>query len=262
MPSIPGFWEGGPHQSINIEESWREFVRNVNGQVVEDLLPEPRKFENADFLFPAVPSIAELKEIQTEFNRLPAFQKGFEALLERLVDTDPTWRPTLLGGSGEYPDWFSREFIRLFRPPISRILKKANRQIRETKEHFKIEAATGILVFVNDGFTALEPHWVRSLACNLLSNSYSSIDCFLYLTINRYVEIPGSDVPRLLWMPTYSDRAPHSLVEFVDDLGRKWYDFLESKIGPFTVPREEVAQGLSGAGALLSRAIVLPGESR
>ena len=125
-----------------------------------------------------------------------------------------------------------------------------------------IEAATGILVFVNDGFTALEPHWVRSLACNLLSNSYSSIDCFLYLTVNRYVETPGSDVPWLLWMPTYSDRAPHSLVEFVDDLGRKWSDFLESKIGPFTVPREEVAQGPGGAGALLSRAIVLPCESR
>jgi hypothetical protein len=261
MPSIPGFWEGGPHQPIDVEQTWREFVRYVGGQVVEDIVPEPRVFANADFLFPAIPSIAELKEIQTEFNRLPAFQKGFEALLARLVESDPTWRPELLGGSVGYPDWFSREFVRLFRPPISRVLKKANRQIRETKEHFNIEAATGVLVLVNDGFTALEPHWVRSLVCNLLSNSYSSIDCFLYLTVNRYVETPSSDAPRLLWMPTYSDRAPHTLVEFIDDLGRKWFNFLESKIGPFTIPREEIAQGVDGASAFLSRAIVLPGES-
>ncbi len=261
MPSIPGFWEGGPHQPIDVEQSWREFVRCVGGQVVEDIVPEPRIFENADFLFPDILSVAELKEIQTEFNRFPAFQKGFEALLARLTQSDPTWRPELLGGSGGYPDWFSREFVRLFRPPISRVLKKANRQIRETKEHFKIEASTGILVFVNDGFTALEPHWVRSLACNLLSNSYSSIDCLLYLTVNRYVEIPNSDVPRLLWMPTYSDRAPNTLVDFIDDLGRKWFNFLESNIGQFAIPREEIAQGMDGAEAFLSPAIVLPGES-
>lgn len=87
MPSIPGFWEGGPHQPIDVEQSWREFVRCVGGQVVEDIVPEPRIFENADFLFPDILSVAELKEIQTEFNRFPAFQKGFEALLARLTQS-------------------------------------------------------------------------------------------------------------------------------------------------------------------------------
>lgn len=38
MSSIPGFWEGGPHDSIAVEESWREFVRSVEGDVVDDLL--------------------------------------------------------------------------------------------------------------------------------------------------------------------------------------------------------------------------------
>ena len=150
----------------------------------------------------------------------------------------------------------------MFRPALSRILKKATRQIRATKEHFKITARTGILIFVNDGFTGLEPHFVRALVSDLLTTSYSSIDCFLYITLNRYVEVAGSDIPRLLWMPSYSERAPDSLVLFVDDLGRKWFDFLESKIGPFSIPREEVPQGNNEAGILLSRAIVLPSEKR
>ncbi len=260
MSSIPRFWEGGPHDPVHTETTWREFVPLVGGQVVEDLVPEPRNFENADFLFTTVPMVAELKEIKTKFDRTPAVREGFLALVRRVMDEDPSWRPILLGGSGSYPGWFSREFVRLFRPALSRVLKKANRQIRATKGYFKITAPTGTLIFVNDEFTGLEPHFVRAIASDLLVNSYSSIDCFLYVTLNRYVEVSGSNIPRLLWMPSYSDRAPDSLVQFVDDLGRKWYDFLETKIGPFTIPREEVPQANDGSGTILARAIVLPGE--
>ncbi len=262
MPSIPGFWEGGPHHPIPVEGSWREFVRSVGGEAVEELLPEPRTFENADFLFRALPMVAELKEVETEFGRSSAVREGFQTSIRRVMEEDPNWRPLLLGGSGEYPKWFPREFLRLFRPAVSRVLKKANRQIRETKAHFGISEPTGMLVFVNDGFTELEPHFVRAVACDLLVNSYSSVDCFLYVTVNRYVEVAGSDVPRLLWMPSYSERTNDSLVQFVDDLGRKWYDFLETKIGPFTIPREEVPQGHDNARTGLSRAIVLPHEKR
>lgn len=260
MASIPNFWEGGPHDPIDVEKTWREFVQFVGGQVVENLVPEPRTFENADFLFPSVPVVAELKEIEREFDKTPAVREGFSALLKRVMVENPNWRPALLGGSGTYPDWFSSEFVRLFRPPLSRILKKANRQIRATKEHFWITSSTGILIFVNDGFTGLEPHFVRALASDILMNSYSSIDCLLYITLNRYAEIQGSNVPRLLWMPSYSERAPDSLVPFVDELGRQWCDFLERKIGPFSIPKEEIPQSNEGTGTILSRAIILPGE--
>ncbi|MGP8436603.1 hypothetical protein ACT2FY_15885 [Paraburkholderia fungorum] len=262
MPSIPGFWEGGPHDPIDVEALWREFVRSAEGQVVEDILPNPRTFENADFLFPALSAVFELKEIQTEFDRSAAFREGYRLLLERVMEEDPHWKPSLLGGSGVYPAWFTSELLRLFRPPISRVLKKANRQIKETKVHFKLDQPTGVLVFVNDGFTALEPHFVRKVAADLLANSYSSIDCFLYTTVNRYVEVEGSDVPRLLWVPTYSDRAPDSLVTFIDELGRKWFEYLEAKIGPFTLAREEISQDQEGARPFTSRAIVLPDERR
>ncbi len=260
MPSVPGFWEGGPHDPIDVEATWREFVRLVGGQVVEDLVHEPRAFENADFFFPSMPVVAELKEIKTEFDKSDIFKEGFISLLERVKKEDQNWRPFLFGGSGEYPKWFSHELIRLFRPPLSRIIKKANRQIRETKTHFKISSPTGMLIFVNDGFTALDPHFVRALVGDILVNSYSSIDCFLYITVNRYVEIPESNVPRLLWMPSYSERALDSLVHFVDDLGRKWYDFLETKIGAFSIPREEIPQ--ENFPEFISRAIVLPDEKR
>lgn len=256
MNSIPGIWDVGPHAPIHVESSWQEFVREADGSVVTDLVSEPRSFENADFLFPQHGVVAELKEVETEFSRSPAIASGFDALMGRAVAKDSEWRPPIFGG--KYPDWFARDFVRLFRPPLSRILKKANRQIRETKAHFGITSSTGLLLLVNDGFTSLEPHFVRSLACGLLTTSYSSIDCLLYLTVNRYVEIAGSNTPILLVAPTYSDRVSDSFVEFVESLCLKWADYLQSKIGPFT-ERGEIPSSALHTG---TRAIVLPGEQR
>lgn len=242
MSSILQSWEDGPTAHVVVEASWRDFVRSIKGTIVEDVLPKDRRFENADFVFFDSSVIAELKEIETEFSHSPAFRTGYDTLMRRLVTEDPGWRPALLGGTGHYPKWFAPEFVRLFRPPLSRILKKANRQLRDTKAHFRIESPTGILLLVNDGFTSLGPDLIRAQTSQLLLHSYSSIDCCIYLTVNRYVEILGSREPRLLWVPTYSDRASSSLVTFIDDLGRKWFDYLEGKVGTYTL-RVELPQG-------------------
>jgi hypothetical protein len=199
--------------------------------------------------------VVELKEVATEFASSTSFSVGFDRLMSRVITENPSWRPALFGGTEPMPEWFHSDFARLFRPPISRILKKANRQIRETKAHFDVRDPTGTLLFVNDGFTTLGPEPVRALASDLLVNSYSSIDCLIYLTVNRYVEIMGSDVPRLVWAPVYSDRAPDRLIDFVNSLGSAWYSFLEHKIGPFTTPKISASDGDLLRGA---QAIVIP----
>ena len=87
-------------------------------------------------------------------------------------------------------------------------------------------------------------------------HSYSSVDCFLYVTVNRYVEVAHSNEPKLVWNPSYSDRASDELVQFIDEFGRRWFNFLEIKIGPFTSRTE------GGDRSVLrgSKAIVIPGK--
>jgi hypothetical protein len=154
--------------------------------------------------------------------------------MQRLVKEDPDWRPVLFGGDGSHPDWFNREFVRIFRPPLSRILKKANNQIKETKAKFNIASPTGVALLVNDGFTSISPFMIRALACNILANSYSSVDAMIYMTVNRYVEISGSDEPQLIWAPSYGPNASEELLNFINMLGSQWFDFLENKIGSFS----------------------------
>jgi hypothetical protein len=255
---IPGFWDIGPHEPIPVEETFQQFVRQTGGEVIADLVSKSPSFKNADFLYRSENVVLELKEVETEFTGTESFANGFERLLNRLIAENPDWRPSLLGGSGTYPSWFMTEYIRLSRPPISRILKKANKQLRETKDYFGIERSSGILLFVNDGFTGIDPYLVQAMASDLLVNDYSSIDCFLYLTVNRYVAIKDSDVPRLVWWPIYSNRIDDSLVDFVNDLGRKWFRFLEEKIGPFTLRDGETQDQSIFYG---SKSIVIPKES-
>jgi len=258
MSSDDGFWDVGPHAPVPVEPLWQEFVIATGGELVASLLPGSQPFENADFLFRDAAVVAELKEIGTEFAQSVAFARGFDIMMKRLLAERPSWRPDPNSDASQFPAWFQGEFVRLFRPPISRILKKANRQLRDTKTHFRIASSTGVLILVNDGFTSLSPYLVRGLAADLLRHSYSSVDCLLYLTVNRYVEIHGSKEPKLIWVPTYSDRAPDALVTFINDLGRTWFDFISQRIGDFS-PREESESDDVLVG---SRAILLPGEDR
>jgi hypothetical protein len=231
---IPNFWDTGSHNPLPVEETWNQFIVDTGGILVSSILNKSPEFMNADYLYKQEQVVLELKEIETEFTNTEAFNNKFTVLLERLLKENPNWKPYLLGGSGKVPQWFIIDFVRIARPNISRILKKANRQIRDTKNHFNITTPYGTLLFVNDGFTGIMPDLVFALICEILKNSYSSIDCFVYLTVNRYIEIKGSNVPRLVWWPVYSDRVDKFLSEFINELGRKWFEYLEIKIGPFT----------------------------
>ncbi|HCJ6321779.1 hypothetical protein [Citrobacter sedlakii] len=254
MSNSEKFWDIGPHSPLPVEKTIHSFVRKYGGCVVSDILPGNPSFENADYSFKNNNIIGELKEIETEFLNQENAKIKFTEMMGRLLNERPNWKPSLMGGKNDYPDWFKIEFIRLARPGITRILKKANKQIKETKKYFHVPNANGVLFFVNDGFTGISPFLVQALACDALTHSYSSIDCFLYMTLNRYVELDGSNEPQLIWAPSYSDRADDSFVDFIDDLGRNWFNFLEEKIGGFTSRHEESDRSI----LLNSKAIIIP----
>jgi hypothetical protein len=65
---------------------------------------------------------------------------------------------------------------------------------------------------------------------------FSSIHGFVYFTVNRYIELPNDDIAHHLWVPLYSETAHSDLVDFVDNLGVKWFDFLGEKIGGWESP--------------------------
>ena len=239
-----------PHTPIPVEATFDEFVRNVGGEKVSDFLPPNPHFSNADYLFARDGVVAELKEITTEFSKADGvFEKQYGIVREFRQRNEISWGDLVRGGP--FPPEYHRQQLRLFRPPIQRILKKANRQIKETKAALDREDDLGLLLLVNDGFTSISPLRVSALVAESLVHSYKSITAFVYMTVNTYVDVPSSEYAALLWVTAYDDNAPDQLVTFVDDLGRAWRKFLEKRIGPLTGSRETQDRDiLKGAKAI------------
>ncbi len=113
---------------------------------------------------------------------------------------------------------------------MARITKKANRQIKSTRDALGLAHAKGVLWCVNDNFRQVRPKTVVALLSRILRGSGSGIDAFIYLT-NHYVEFPGDPYARLVWAPVYRDSDDDSLRDFINWLGRKWFDFCETEVG-------------------------------
>ena len=212
-------------RGIADEPTLDRFVRGEGGVKISEIVPVI-DFKNADYLFPQDNVIIELKRLETEFAKAPGFNSKVRALIEhfgkdvRLGDSPFPGKP--------YNPEFVQGFVKLFKPPLAHIAKKANRQIRESKKHLNLPNAHGILFCVNDEFRDLEPRFIKGLFGEILHRSYSSIDGFIYHT-NHYVDLPWSEYANLIWTTMYSENAPMTLVDFVDNLGRKWFDFCEAE---------------------------------
>jgi len=222
------------------------------------LLTSAPDFDNADYRFTVPNIVAELKECTTDFGEAKEYQERIYALAEKHITTGTMSFRQALGVDPQSRE-FATEFVRLFRPPLSRILKKANRQIKATKGHFGWPQAHGILFLVNDGFRSLAPDLVGAVVQDLLLTSYTSIDCFIYMTVNTYVAVPTRDSANLLWAPSYRESTPDSVVQFVDTLGTKWFTYLAELLGPWDASLKTPDRGvLGGSRSIPSRDLPRP----
>jgi hypothetical protein len=209
------------------EPHWNEFVITAGGELVAPRIKQ-EGIKNADYMFQAAQVIAELKILETEFAHTKETLEKVDALAAKYPGVHPDDQTKPL----------RRELLLLLRKPLQRIINKANHQIKETKRALGLDAWKGIIICVNDGFRGVPPSIAIGLLAHILSKtSYTNTDALIYQT-NHYIEISDSPYANLLWAPMYSNRADHDLVEFVNDLGRKWRAYSQAKIGPFDVSEE------------------------
>ncbi|WP_201528149.1 hypothetical protein [Psychrobacter frigidicola] len=166
---------------MDVEEVWQEFVGLRQGKFLSNEFGTSVNFANADFWFDKYQVIIELRKIQA-------------ASLDKKKD-DTHIKENNLSFSdvfeGKFSNNFWQDYTRLVRLPISRMLKKANQQI---KKWLKCPESRGVVMLVNDGITSFSIRVVSSLIANILANSYSSIDGFILVTMNSYIVIKDSNV--------------------------------------------------------------------
>ncbi|MDB5460337.1 MAG: hypothetical protein JWO72_2078 [Caulobacteraceae bacterium] len=214
-------------RSIADEPHWNTFVQSVGGELVSPLIKR-QGVQNADYLFRSAKVIAELKVLETEFAHSKEMLAKVDALIAKYpgIDPDDPTQP------------LRRELLLELKKPLQRIINKANRQIKETKAELGLHDYRGVLICVNDNFRGAPPGLVRGLIGHILAGtSYKSITAVIYQT-NHYVELVELPYAALLWAPMYSDEAGSDLVEFINDLGRRWRAYAERLEGPYDFSEE------------------------
>ncbi len=221
-----------PHDPLPVEATFDRFIELVGGARVGSIVGQTPAFANADYVFSEKQFVLELKELTTDWPLLEDYQQKINDLWLKCAN-DGRVTARHLAGDLQLPRDVRRDFLQLLRKPIKRILEKANRQIRDTHENLRHQSGEGILLLVIDGLRSVAPQFLMALVAKILLHDYSSITGIVLITVNEYIDVPDDDFARLIWIPSYQERASDNLVDFVDDLGRKWFDFIEREIGGF-----------------------------
>jgi hypothetical protein len=226
-------------ESINVENTFADFVRTIEGEIVSDIVGSSPNFSNADYLFREYGVVAELKCLQKDVLEDPAYKREVNQLFDRWITQGLI--PDLGFGLfrvrvDKLPVQCQRDFFQLIRKPIRRAIEKANKQIRETKIHLNLPEAKGLLLFANDGCWSLESDAVVYLLDISLGDRFGSIHSLVYLTVNMPARLPDVDRDVLIWLQGVRKGIEPVNRAFLQKLASGWTEFYGRVIGE-DIPR-------------------------
>jgi hypothetical protein len=209
------------------EKLFQHFVSDFGGEV----LPEVHSVPYADFLFRGDGVVSELKTLEED--KSADYERKLQAL-------SADWmRRRLILGYGTFqislprlPQQCQREWLHVLEPPVEHLIRDANRQIRSTKEHLKLEGHRGLLLIANDGnFLHTDPTNYMILVSRVLKKKrdgkprFPHIDGVVYFSYR----IASKNERLPFWAPGIVAQSDSTMSAFQDRLRDGWFAYL-SKI--------------------------------
>lgn len=211
---------------IDVEKEVESCVIKIGGRLVRELVGESPNFNDADYLFDGYGIVAELKILAEDKMHDPRIREKMTKIYREASargDAEVIVYGESMITAGDLSPEYARKLGEVYRAPIQRAIKKANRQIKQTKEHLKRKLHHGLLILVNDVHTALEPQHIQwILGTTFRDREYSSIDSILYFTANLTATHPELDTKILIWAEWDRPNFPKIDQTFRMALRREW----------------------------------------
>jgi hypothetical protein len=228
----------------NIEKAFDFFIKEFGGTFVSDLVGKKQNLKNADYIFEKYNVIAELKCLEEDKMTNPKFiEKASNIYMDALKKGGTK---TILFGkcmltSEDFSSEYREPLIKLYEEPIRNAIKKANKQIKDTKMFLNKNQFDGVLLLINSGNFALDPAHVLHLIDRILSRGlYSSINYAIFLTVNLTAEHPLQKQPYIVWASLYGRKNNNeNFQNFENALIISWQKHLEYNFG-FNIPFQNV----------------------
>jgi len=217
---------------VEIEAEFDKLIRSMGAVVLRETLSKSPPFDNADYHFPAQQVVAELKCLKENKLDDPAFANKVDACWRK-------WRERGLV-TGETPELMRSDSIprecfgdirRIYSATLRDRIKKANKQIRETKAHLDLSDHQGLLLLANDADLAIPPDSLFRLVLEILHGSCSEIDEVVLFTANLLSKVPTTDVPCYLWLIGTVPGRQAINPRFSQELGVRWKACHEQLMG-------------------------------
>ena len=162
------------------EQELDKFFKQIGYTRVSEDVGNSPLFKNADYVNKHNRTIVELKVLAKEH-----FQEGEIISSLRAIIVQPQLIDEQ--GYGQYsfkiPEPNRKGKLDSFEEPLRNILKKANKQLRDTKNfYFGDDSASGYVVLAQTGLTSLSPEVTASLVVQILDNEFSSINGVIICT--------------------------------------------------------------------------------
>lgn len=212
---------------IDVEKELGQSVVSIGGTLVPDIVGSSPNFNNADYLFDEFNIVAELKILSVDQMVEPSIRDKMSAIYRQASargEANVIAYGEAIIAAGNLSPEFSRKMGEVYRKPIQRLIKKANKQIRQTKEHLPRKEHSGLLILVNDNHRALEPQHIQwILRATLHNRNYSSIDTVLYFTANLKARHPELDTDFLVWIEQHRPNLRPCDDKFLTKLRESWF---------------------------------------
>lgn len=225
---------------VPVEATFDEFVTSFGGEKVSALLAQRADLKgspplNADYFFTNDQVIAEMKCLEENTYSAKEFNQLFHTLIQDwrnrgMIHWEVFGGPVLIQ-SRDLPLECQLELEKLINRRLRKIVTKANKQIRQTKETLKAPNAKGLLLLVSDGNCFLRPEHVLGLVGRILRDRFSSINSIVYFTVNAAVDVPTIDRDGLLWIQSFREKVEPVALEFLSRLRAGWFQHLAVKLG-------------------------------
>ena len=211
---------------IEVASAFADCVESIGGEVLDRCLPKPANFSTADYVFRKDGVVAELKCMEHDIMSTAEFKEQLNNTYARWVSEGlvplPA-APRVQVNLQELPEPCAREFMKPFKRRLEATVKKANKQIRETKEHLDLKDAKGLLLLANDGNLSMKPNLVFHLLDRMLRAEFRSINSLVYFSVNHPVSVPGIGMPVLPWAAPIIDYRDQVDSTFMNKLRDAWF---------------------------------------
>lgn len=221
-------------QYLNIENEFAAAIAGIGGRRVVEALGRTNE-ENADFLFSAESFVAELKCLDDDKILDERIVEKASALY--LKELEANRAPGVVFGTvrmttKDFSEEFTSRIIELYRVPIARLFRKADRQIASTLKAAGCVSGRGILLLANNNHSALDPWHLGYITNDILrAEAYPHIHTAIVFAGNLTAGLPGSPARIDYWIEIPGVGHQKVEADFLTRLRDAWYRHVGRLLG-------------------------------